>query len=191
MQRKLPLAGGETVRNEIAQIRQVASDVAGRGGAGFGATAERLAEASDALEESTRLMLAWLATDQRNASAIQIVNRLRPQLAKVEGVVLYLQPAQDITVGGRIGRGLYQYTLKDANIDELNIWAQRLLGKLRTLPELADVSSDQQNNAPQIMVTINREAAPIDGGKMACWESRTGSAGSAFRWRFGIIKMTS
>src|SRR6202042_2115401 len=69
VQRKLPLAGGETVRNEIAQIRQVASDVAGRGGVWFGATAERLADASDALEESTRLMLDWLATDQNSAHA--------------------------------------------------------------------------------------------------------------------------
>jgi acyl-CoA dehydrogenase len=69
VQRKLPLTGGETVRKEIAQIRQVASDVAGRGGAGFGATAERLADASDALEESTRLMLDWLATDQNSAHA--------------------------------------------------------------------------------------------------------------------------
>ena len=58
--RKLPLAGGETVRNEIAGIRQMASDVAAKGGAGFGATAERLAEAADALEESTRLTLDWL-----------------------------------------------------------------------------------------------------------------------------------
>jgi hydrophobe/amphiphile efflux-1 (HAE1) family protein len=106
-----------------------------------------------------RFFIGLKPHDQRNASASQIINRLRPQLAQVEGVVLYLQPAQDITVGGRISRGQYQYTLQDANIDELNIWAQRLLGKLRTLPELADVSSDQQNNAPQIMVTINREAA--------------------------------
>jgi multidrug efflux pump subunit AcrB len=104
-----------------------------------------------------RFFIGLKPHDQRNASALQIVNRLRPQLAKVEGVVLYLQPAQDITVGGRIARGLYQDTLKDANTDELNIWAERLLGKLRTLPELAD--SDQQSNAPQIMVTINREAA--------------------------------
>ena len=69
VQRKLPLAGGETVRKEIAQIRKAASDVAGRGGAGFGATAERLADASDALEESTRLMVDWLATDQNSALA--------------------------------------------------------------------------------------------------------------------------
>jgi hydrophobe/amphiphile efflux-1 (HAE1) family protein len=106
-----------------------------------------------------RFFIGLKPHDQRNASATKIIDRLRPQLAKVEGVVLYLQPAQDITVGGRIGRGLYQYTLQDADINELNIWAQHLLGKLKTLPELADVSSDQQNNAPQVMVSINREAA--------------------------------
>jgi alkylation response protein AidB-like acyl-CoA dehydrogenase len=67
VQRKLPLASGETVREEIAGIRRVASDVAGRGGAGFGATAERLGEATDALEESTRLMLDWLGSDHTSA----------------------------------------------------------------------------------------------------------------------------
>jgi acyl-CoA dehydrogenase len=69
VQRKLPLAGGETVKREIEGIREVASAVAGRGGAGFGATAERLAEATDALEESTRLMADWLARDQHAALA--------------------------------------------------------------------------------------------------------------------------
>jgi acyl-CoA dehydrogenase len=69
VQRKLPLAGGETVRREIEGIREVAGAVAGRGGARFGATAERLAEATDALEESTRLMVDWLARDQHAALA--------------------------------------------------------------------------------------------------------------------------
>jgi acyl-CoA dehydrogenase len=69
VQRKLPLGGGETVRREIEGVREVASAVAGRGGAGFGATAERLAEATDALEESTRLMVDWLARDQNAALA--------------------------------------------------------------------------------------------------------------------------
>ena len=69
VQRKLPLAGGDAVRQEIEGVRLVASDVAGRGGPGFGATAERLAEASDALEESTRLMLDWTAADQYSALA--------------------------------------------------------------------------------------------------------------------------
>jgi hydrophobe/amphiphile efflux-1 (HAE1) family protein len=106
-----------------------------------------------------RFFIALKPHDQRYALASQIINRLRPQLANVEGVILYLQPLQDIAIGGRVSRGQYQYTLQDADINELNIWAQRLLGKLKTLPELVDVSSDQQNNAPQIMVTINRDAA--------------------------------
>jgi hydrophobe/amphiphile efflux-1 (HAE1) family protein len=106
-----------------------------------------------------RFFISLKPHDQRNASVTQVIDRLRPQLANVEGVVLFLQPLQDIAVGGRVARGQYQYTLQDADIDELNSWAQHLLGKLKTLPELIDVSTDQQNNAPQVMVTINREAA--------------------------------
>jgi multidrug efflux pump subunit AcrB len=97
--------------------------------------------------------------DDRNADASQIIDRLRPQLAKVQGAKLFLQPAQDITVGGRISRGQYQYTLQDPNLSELNTWAPRMFAKLKTLPELADVASDQQNNAPQLTITINRDAA--------------------------------
>ena len=70
-----------------------------------------------------------------------------------------LQPSQDITVGGRIGRGQYQYTLQDADLGELNEWAPKILAKLQTLPELTDTSSDQQGNAPQLMVSINRDQA--------------------------------
>ena len=59
----------------------------------------------------------------------------------------------------RISRGQFQYTLQDANLDELNTWAPKMLDKLKTLPELADVSTDQQGNAPQLTITINRDAA--------------------------------
>ena len=76
-----------------------------------------------------------------------------------QGVNLFLQPAQDITVGGRISRGQFQYTLQDPNLAELNTWAPKMLEKLKTLPELADVSSDQQSNAPQLTISINRDAA--------------------------------
>ena len=88
-----------------------------------------------------------------------MIDRLRPQLAKVEGVNLFLQPSQDITVGGRISRGQFQYTLQDADLDELNTWAPRMLAKLKTLPELPTCRRDQQANAPQLTVTINRDAA--------------------------------
>jgi hydrophobe/amphiphile efflux-1 (HAE1) family protein len=106
-----------------------------------------------------RFFIALKPRDESQATASDIINRLRPQLAKVGGVSLVLQPSQDITVGGRIGRGQFQYTLQDADIGELNAWAPKVLAKLRTLPELADVSTDQQSNAPQLMISIDRDQA--------------------------------
>ncbi len=106
-----------------------------------------------------RFFIALKPRDQREATASDIINRLRPELAKVEGVSLVLQPAQDITVGGRVGRGQFQYTLQDADIAELNEWAPKVLAKLRTVPELADASSDLQGNSPQLTVRINRDQA--------------------------------
>jgi multidrug efflux pump len=106
-----------------------------------------------------RFFIGLKPRDQRTSTALQVINRLRPQLAKVQGVNLFLQPSQDITVGGRISRGQFQYTLQDANLEELNTWAPRMLAKLKTLPGLTDVSTDQQGNAPQLSVEINRDAA--------------------------------
>ena len=96
---------------------------------------------------------------QRNASADQVIGQLRPQLAKVPGIALYLQSVQDVRVGGRMSRTQYQYTLQDANLEELNEWAPRVFEKLRSLPELRDVSSDQQTNALQLSLTIDRDTA--------------------------------
>jgi hydrophobe/amphiphile efflux-1 (HAE1) family protein len=97
--------------------------------------------------------------DQRTATARQIIDRLRPQLARIPGANAFLQPTQDINVGARIGRGSFQYTLQDANIDELIEWSQKMLEKMRTLPELADASSDLLASAPQLKVAINRDQA--------------------------------
>jgi multidrug efflux pump subunit AcrB len=106
-----------------------------------------------------RFFISLKPRDERKSTAVDVINRLRPQLAKVEGVNLFLQPSQDITVGGRISRGQFQYTLQDPNLEELNTWAPRMLAKLKTLPELTDVSTDQQSNSPQLTITINRDAA--------------------------------
>jgi hydrophobe/amphiphile efflux-1 (HAE1) family protein len=108
---------------------------------------------------SGRFFIGLKPREERSSTAAQIINRLRPQLAKVEGANLFLQPAQDITVGGRISKGEFQYTLQDANLEELNTWAPKMLDKLKTLTELTDVSSDQQGNAPLLKVNINRDAA--------------------------------
>jgi hydrophobe/amphiphile efflux-1 (HAE1) family protein len=97
--------------------------------------------------------------EERDVNASQVIDRLRPQLAKVTGVNLFLQPAQDITVGGRAARASFQYTLQDPDIAELQEWSQKLLDKMRTLPELVDVGSDLLFQAPQLKVTINRDQA--------------------------------
>jgi multidrug efflux pump subunit AcrB len=106
-----------------------------------------------------RFYIVLKPRDERKLNASQIIDRLRPQLAKIEGATLFLQPTQDINVGGRIGRGSFQYTLQDANFAELTEWSQKMLDKLKTLPELADASSDLLANAPQLKVTINRDQA--------------------------------
>ena len=97
--------------------------------------------------------------EERTATARQIIDRLRPQFAQVPGANVFLQPTQDINVGARIGRASYQYTLQDANVDEVIEWSQKMLAKLKTLPQLADASSDLLANAPQMRLTINRDQA--------------------------------
>jgi len=108
---------------------------------------------------TARFFVVLKPREERKLSASQVIDRLRPQLAKVAGATLFLQPTQDINVGGRIGRGSFQYTLQDTNFAELTEWSQKMLEKMRTLPQLADASSDLLANAPQIKVTINRSQA--------------------------------
>jgi HAE1 family hydrophobic/amphiphilic exporter-1 len=97
--------------------------------------------------------------DQRELTSSQVIDRLRPQLAKIQGANMTLQPTQDITVGGRIARASFQYTLQDSNLDELTEWSGKMLDKMRTLSEITDVGSDLLANAPQLKITINRDQA--------------------------------
>jgi hydrophobe/amphiphile efflux-1 (HAE1) family protein len=97
--------------------------------------------------------------DQRKSTADEIVGRLRPKLAQVPGVTLFLQATQDLRVGGRGSRTQFQYTLEDADLDELQLWAPRVFEKLRTVPELRDVATDQQTAGLQIFVDVDRDNA--------------------------------
>jgi hydrophobe/amphiphile efflux-1 (HAE1) family protein len=106
-----------------------------------------------------RFSVVLTPREERDLDASQVIDRLRPELAKVVGVTAYLQPAQDITVGGRIARAAFQYTLQDPNIAELNEWAGKMLAKMRTLPEIVDVGTDLLSSSPQLRVTINRDNA--------------------------------
>ena len=110
-------------------------------------------------QNTGRFIVGLKLRDDRDASASQIIDRLRPKLARIAGIRLFLQPAQDITVGGRIARGQFQYVMQDPDLHELNLWAPRLLAKLKQLPQLADVASDAMNTAPLMTITINRDAA--------------------------------
>ncbi len=96
---------------------------------------------------------------QRKSTADEIVARLRPKLAKIPGVTLFLQATQDLRVGGRGSRTQYQYTLDDADLDELQTWAPRIFDRLRKLPELRDVATDQQTAGLQINVDIDHDTA--------------------------------
>src|SRR6266436_1978766 len=87
------------------------------------------------------------------------MNRLRNKLAPVEGITLFLQPVQDVRVGGRLSRAQFQYALQTADLDELNYWSTMLVNKLRQDDRLRDVSSDQQTRGLQANVVIDRDAA--------------------------------
>jgi len=152
-------AGQDISPQEMARLMVQLGDMLGKDqdiaavGAAMGSTG------SAQTANTGRFFIGLKPRDERTTNASAIIDRLRPKLAEIEGVKLTLQPSQDITVGGRIGRGQFQYTLQDADIGELNEWAPKVLAKMQTLPELADTTSDQQGNAPQLMVSINRDQA--------------------------------
>jgi multidrug efflux pump len=106
-----------------------------------------------------RLFIQLKPRDQRDVTADDVVNRLRKPLATVPGAILSLQAVQDVKVGGRLGSAQYQYSLQDADLDEITTWAPRLLQKLRTIPQITDLSSDQLNRGLETRVVIDRDTA--------------------------------
>ena len=97
--------------------------------------------------------------DQRTASADEVIRRLQVQTSKVVGARLYLQSAQDVRLGGRPSRTQYQFTLQGSDIDVLNQWAPKLLAKMKGMPELRDVASDQQASGTTLTLSIDRDQA--------------------------------
>ena len=107
---------------------------------------------------NTGTMFVELKTGKR-AKADAIIARLRPKLAQVEGITLFLQATQDVRVGGRASRTQYQYTLQDADIEELRAWGPKVLERLRTVRELSDVNTDQQSGGLGLAVELDRDSA--------------------------------
>jgi multidrug efflux pump len=106
-----------------------------------------------------RMFITLKPLAERKITADQLIGRLRSKLAVVPGATLYMQSAQDLTIGGRMGGAQYQYTLQGEDLAEMNQWAPRLLQKLRSLPQLRDVNTDQQDKGLQASVVIDRDTA--------------------------------
>ena len=109
-----------------------------------------------------RVYIALKPKSQRG-SMNEVLARLRTNLAKIQGITLYMQAAQDITIGGRVSKTMYQYTLNDADPGELNHWAGLFLDRIKGIPGITDVATDQLNAGPLLDITIKREVASTYG----------------------------
>jgi multidrug efflux pump len=108
---------------------------------------------------SGRILINLKPLEQRKMSASDVIRRLQPELARVAGITLFMQPVQDLTVDDRVSRTQFQYTLEDPDTTELNTFAPRMLAAMQKLPELRDVASDQQNQGLRAYITVDRETA--------------------------------
>jgi multidrug efflux pump len=106
-----------------------------------------------------RIQINLKDREERKTSALEVIQRLGPKLAQVSGIQCYLQPLQDLTVEDRVSRTQYQYSVEDANPEELAVWTDRLIAKLKQIPELTDVASDQQLGGLGAHLVIDRDTA--------------------------------
>ncbi|MBZ5649240.1 MAG: MdtB/MuxB family multidrug efflux RND transporter permease subunit [Acidobacteriia bacterium] len=116
-------------------------------------------DGTNSTPNSGRIQINLKPRDQRKTAATDIIRRLQPELARVNGITLYMQPVQDLTVEDRVSRTQYQYSMEDADAQELSVWATRLVDELRKLPSMRDVATDQQNGGLKAELVIDRDTA--------------------------------
>jgi len=116
-------------------------------------------DGSNTTLNSGRIQINLKPIEERHISASDVIRRLQPRLSAVEGITLFMQPVQDITVEDRVSRTQFQYSLEDADAAELSLWAPRFIQKLQSSPELRDVASDQQDSGLQVRLVIDRATA--------------------------------
>ncbi len=108
---------------------------------------------------SGRLLINLKPLEQRKISALALMQRLQPELDQVDDIALYMQPVQDLTVEDRVSRTQYQYTLEDPDANELAVWSAKFMDKLKTLPELRDLATDDQSGGLQTRLVMDRQTA--------------------------------
>ena len=131
-----------------------------------------------------RIFVALKPMGQRKATSMEVIARLRPQFAKIAGLSVFMQPSQDLRNGGRSSKAQYQFTLSDASIEELDEWRDKILDKLKKLPQLADVTSDKERGGLRASVVIDRNTASRMNVPIA---SITAALNSAFGQRQDTI----
>jgi multidrug efflux pump len=117
------------------------------------------ADGTNTTTNSGRMSINLKPLNQRDLSAADVIRRLEPKIDQIEGIQLYMQPVQNITVDDRVSRTEYQYTLEDPDQNELNDWTGRFVTKLKQLPELEDVATDQQTGGLAVSLVIDRVTA--------------------------------
>jgi multidrug efflux pump len=117
------------------------------------------ADGTNTTLNSGRMSINLKPLEQRHISAENLVRRLQSNLQNVQGISLYMQPVQNITVDDRVSRTQYQYTLEDPDVNELNDWSKRFVAKLQSLPQLEDVATDQQTGGLAVSLIIDRATA--------------------------------
>ncbi len=117
------------------------------------------ADGTNTTLNSGRMSINLKPLDQRDRSAADVIRRLQSSLKNVQGIALFMQPVQNITVDDRVSRTQYQYTLEDPDANELNDWTNRFVTKLKALPELEDVATDQQTDGLAVSLVIDRVTA--------------------------------
>ena len=117
------------------------------------------ADGTNTTLNSGRIQINLKPVAERHLTATEVIARLQKRVDQVPGIHLYLQPVQDLTVDDRVSRTQYQYTLEDSDINELNQWTAKMVAELRKLPEMADVTTDQQNNGVSVHLDMDRATA--------------------------------
>jgi multidrug efflux pump len=117
------------------------------------------ADGTNPTQNSGRLSISLVPREQREADVTEIIARMQDRLAGVEGITVYLQPVQDLTVDARLARTQYQYTIESPDPGELAAWAPRMLDAMKALPELRDVASDQQTQGLELHLAVDRDSA--------------------------------
>ncbi len=116
-------------------------------------------DGDNATLNSGRLLINLKAHGQRNLSAAQVITRLQPQIDKLVGIRLYMQPVQDLTIEDRVSRTQYQFSMSSPDAELLALWSEKLVHALSQLPQLTDVASDLQDKGLQVYLVIDRDAA--------------------------------